>query len=393
MFRLNFKTSYFYNVNHIIVMKSLFFIFGTKVLTVQNDCSKIYLHLGNKCAKRGDCMLSDRQKLILKAIIEEYVDTMEPVGSKVLTEKPYLKFSSATIRYDMQNLEENGYLEKTHTSSGRVPSEQGYKYYVEKLLTRDEDIVALYPIIDELFDNKYFTREDASKRAVELFSKMTGYMTIMLGSSENYSKVKKMEIVPLSEKEAVLMIVTNAGAVQSQKITIPHGFKMEDLLRLIDMFDNAIYDHSVYEINEILSKEAMKPRIRKMVDFRDDVLSFLIKGFSRFQTGEFYQSGLTNIFNQPEFHNHESMNNILRLIDDESMIDLMKDCGSGLTVKIGSDNLDKNMKNCSIISIPYYIDDNAFGTIACIGPMRMQYKKVIPLLEYIATSMRKLYDR
>lgn len=105
----------------------------------------------------------------------------------------------------------------------------------------------------------------------------------MLGSSENYSTVKKMEIVPLSDKDAVLMIVTNAGAVQSQRITIPHGFKMEDLLRLIDMFDNAIYDHSVFEINEILSKEAMKPRIRKMVDFRDDVLSFLIKDFQDFK--------------------------------------------------------------------------------------------------------------
>ena len=218
-------------------------------------------------------------------------------------------------------------------------------------------------------------------------------MTIMLGSSENYSTVKKMEIVPLSDKDAVLMIVTNAGAVQSQRITIPHGFKMEDLLRLIDMFDNAIYDHSVFEINEILSKEAMKPRIRKMVDFRDDVLSFLIKGFSRFQTGEFYQAGLTNIFNQPEFHDHDSMTKILQLIDNNSMIDLMKDCGSGLTVKIGSDNLNRNMQKCSIVSIPYYIDDNAFGTITCIGPMRMQYKKVFPLLEYVATSMRKLYNR
>lgn len=338
-------------------------------------------------------MLSDRQKLILKAIIEEYVDSNEPVGSKILTEKPYLDFSSATIRYDMQDLEEKGYLEKTHTSSGRVPSELGYKYYVENLCTRDDDIIALYPVIDELFDNKYYTREDACQRAVELLSKMTGLMTIMLGSSENYSTVKKMEIVPLSDKDAVLMIVTNAGAVQSQRITIPHGFKMEDLLRLIDMFDNAIYDHSVFEINEILSKEAMKPRIRKMVDFRDDVLSFLIKGFSRFQTGEFYQAGLTNIFNQPEFHDHDSMTKILQLIDSNSMIDLMKDCGSGLTVKIGSDNLNRNMQKCSIVSIPYYIDDNAFGTIACIGPMRMQYKKVFPLLEYVATSMRKLYNR
>ena len=191
-------------------------------------------------------MLSDRQKLILKAIIEEYVDSNEPVGSKILTEKPYLDFSSATIRYDMQDLEEKGYLEKTHTSSGRVPSELGYKYYVENLCTRDDDIIVLYPVIDELFDNKYYTREDACQRAVELLSKMTGLMTIMLGSSENYSTVKKMEIVPLSDKDAVLMIVTNAGAVQSQRITIPHGFKMEDLLRLIDIFDNGIPDRGIF---------------------------------------------------------------------------------------------------------------------------------------------------
>lgn len=338
-------------------------------------------------------MLSSRQKLILKAIIEEYVDSIEPVGSKVLTEKPYLDFSSATIRYDMQSLEENGYLEKTHTSSGRVPSEKGYKFYVENLVTRDSDIVNFYPMIDEIFDNKYLTREDASKKAMDLLSKLTGCMTVMLGSSANYSTVKKMEIVPLKEHEAVLLIVTSTGAVQSQKISVPTGFKMEDLLRLIDTFDNAIYDHSVYEINEVLTKEAMKPRIRKIVDFQDDVLNFLIKGFSRFQTGEFYSSGLTNIFNQPEFHDHDSMENILKMIDDDSLINVMKDCGSGLTVKIGADNTMNNMKNCSIVSIPYYIDDNAYGSICCIGPIRMQYKKVFPLIEYIANSMRKLYNR
>lgn len=338
-------------------------------------------------------MLSSRQKLILKAIIEEYVDSIEPVGSKVLTEKPYLDFSSATIRYDMQFLEENGYLEKTHTSSGRIPSEKGYRFYVENLVTRDDDIVKYYPMIDEIFDNKYYSKEEASKRSMELFSQITGYLTIMLGASANYSTVKKMEIVPLTNNEAVLLIVTNSGSVQSQKITIPENFKMDDLLKLIDMFDNAIYDHSVYEINEILSKEAMKPRIRKMVDFRDDLLSFLIKAFSRFQTGEFYQAGLTNIFNQPEFHDHESMEDILKMIDNDSLINVMKDCGTGLTIRIGEDNFIPNMKKCSIVSIPYYINDSAYGTISCIGPIRMQYRKVLPLIEYIATSMRKLYNR
>lgn len=338
-------------------------------------------------------MLSSRQKLILKAIIEEYVDSIEPVGSKVLTEKPYLDFSSATIRYDMQFLEENGYLEKTHTSSGRIPSEKGYKFYVENLVTRDEDIVKFYPIIDEIFENKFYSKEEASKRAVEALSHFTGYLVIMSGTSANYSKVKKMEIVPLTHKEALLLIVTDAGAVQSQRITIPKGFKMDDLLRLIDMFDIAVYDHSVLEINEILSKEAMKPRIRQMVDFRDDLLSFLIKAFSRFQSGEFYQAGLTNIFNQPEFHDHESMESILKMIDEESLVNIMKECGSGLTIKIGEDNAIPNMKKCSIVLTPYYINDSAYGTISCIGPIRMQYRKVLPLIEYVATSMRKLYNR
>lgn len=338
-------------------------------------------------------MLSSRQKLILKAIIEEYVDSVEPVGSKVLTEKPYLNFSSATIRYDMQFLEENGYLEKTHTSSGRIPSELGYKFYVENLLTRDDEIVKYYPMINEIFDNKFYSKEEASKRAIELLSNITGYFTIMVGSSANYSKVKKMEIVPLSEQEALLLIVTDGGAVQSQRITIPENIKMDDLLKLIDMFDIAVYDHSVYEINEILSKEAMKPRIRKMVDFKDDLLSFLIKAFSRFQNGEIYQAGLTNIFNQPEFHNHESMESILKMIDDESLVEVIKDCGNGLTVRIGNDNVIPNMKQCSIVSIPYYINDSAYGTISCVGPIRMQYRKVLPLMEYIATSMRKLYNR
>lgn len=338
-------------------------------------------------------MLSDRQKLILKAIIEEYVDSYEPVGSKVLTEKPYLDFSSATIRYDMQHLEEDGYLEKTHTSSGRVPSEKGYKYYVDHLVIRDQEVEELFSRIDEIFDNTYLAREEAIKEAIDLLSDASGYMSVILGSPANYTLVKKMEIVPLTASDAVLLIVTSSGAVQSQKISIPEGYKMDDLLRLIDMFDNAMYDHSIMEIREVLGKEAAKPRIRKLVDFHDDILNFLIKGFSRFLNTESYQSGLSKIFNQPEFQNHESMQNILNMIDDESLTTLLNTPTSGLCVRIGNDNLDQAMQECSVVSMPYFIDDDEYGTIAVIGPTRMQYKRVIPLLEYIAKSMTKLYNR
>ena len=337
-------------------------------------------------------MLSDRQKLILKAIIEDYVATNEPIGSKALTEKPYLDFSSATIRYDMQSLEEREYLEKTHTSSGRVPSQKGYRYYVDNLIIRDDTVLEYFKYVDEIFDNKNLSKEEALKKISDFLSELTGYYSIILGSSTDFAKVMKMEIVPLSNNEAVMLIVTNTGAVQSQKITIPQGFNQDDLLKIIEMFDNAMYDHSVYEIREILSKEASKPRIRQMVDFRDDILNFMIKGFSRFLNTETYESGLSRLFNQPEFQDYHVMQKILKAIDDKAISDFVQSGSSKVNICIGSEN-SNGLDDCSIVGVPYYIDDNEYGTILLIGPTRMNYRGVVPLLEYVAKSMPKLYNR
>lgn len=338
-------------------------------------------------------MLTNRQKLILKAIVEEYIKTNEPVGSKNLTQKPYLNFSSATIRYDMQELEETGYLEKTHTSSGRIPSEMGYKFYVDNLITHDEETAKIFPLIDQIVDDPYKELEEKIKEIVNVVSLYTGYMAAVVGTSANYQTIKKMEIVPISDNKCVLLIVTSGGKVQSQVITIPTGYKMDDLLRLIDMFDNAMYDRSILEINDVLTKEASKPRIRKMVDFRDDILNFLIKAFSRFEESEFYQAGLTKIFNQPEFKDHDSMECLIKLIDQGSLRKIIKNSSSGLTIRVGSDNLDENLKNCSIVTMPYSMDNNDCGILCIIGPIRMNYSKVFPLIQYAASAIGKLYKK
>lgn len=336
-------------------------------------------------------MLSDRQKLILKSIVEDYVISNEPVGSKALTEKPYLDFSSATIRYDMQHLEEAGYLEKTHTSSGRAPSELGYRYYVDNLLTRDEEVADIYEEIDSVLDNKLLTKEDSLQQVINLVSKITGYYCAILGSSACYARVKKMEIVPLSEKDALLLIVTNSGVVRSQRIAIPDNFKMEDLLKIMSMFDVAMYDQAIYEVREILSKEAMKPRIRQMVDFRDDILNFLIKGFAGFLNTECYQSGLARLFHQEEFQNYQVMQKIIKSLDENMLNEYMLKTGQGLQVHIGKDNEKLDLDDCSIITIPYFLDENEYGTIALVGPKRMNYKKAIPIMEYLAKSLPKIY--
>ncbi len=336
-------------------------------------------------------MLTDRQKLILKAIIEEYIETNEPVGSKVLTDKPFLNFSSATLRYDMQELEETGYLEKTHTSSGRIPSQVGFRFYVENLITRDDSIIDDYKYFDEVFNDKYLSREEALKKIVDLLSAKTGYMALVNGSSAIYALVKKMEIIPLKNNQALLLVVTSNGSVQSQVIDVPGYFKMDDLVRLIAMFDNAMYDRPVFEIRETLSKEAAKPRIRQMVDFRDDVLNFIIKCFVRFQNADFYTSGLSRIFDQPEFQEFTNMQKFVDMLDKNILSEALKETSKGLTIMIGSDSGNECLEGCSIVSIPYIINDQAYGTLAVVGPVRMRYRTVIPILEYVAKSMYKLY--
>ena len=338
-------------------------------------------------------MLTDRQKLILKAIIEEYVTSNEPVGSKMLTEKPYLAFSSATLRYEMQHLEETGYLKKTHTSSGRVPSEQGYRYYVDHLIIRDDDVVEYYKYVDEILDNQYYSKEECIKKITNFLSELTGYYTAIITSPNDLAKVLKMEIVPLSNDEALLLIVTSSGSVQTQRIIIPKGYKMDDLLRIIQMFDNAMYGHSIYEIRDILENEASKPRIRQMVDFRDDILNFLIKTFAAFLKGDSTDSGLSKLLNQPEFQDHETMQKIIKAIDGEIMRAFIAGEESGMKIHIGRENLCDGLEECSIITMPFTVNENEAGSLIMVGPTRMNYRATVPLLEYVAKSMKKLNKR
>ncbi len=338
-------------------------------------------------------MLTDRQKLILKAIIEEYVISNEPVGSKMLTEKPYLAFSSATLRNEMQELEENGYLKKTHTSSGRVPSNTGYRYYLDHLFIRDDDVTEYYKYVDEIFDNKYLSKEESLKKLSDFLSNLTGYYSAIIGTSSDTAKVLKLEIVPLEDNEAVLLIVTSSGEVEKQKIYIPKGYNMDDLMRIIGMFDTAMYGHSIYDIRDILSKEASKPRIRQMVDFKDDILNFMIKAFERFMHGNTYDAGLSKLLNQPEFQDYQKMQRLIKAIDSEEFKDYASDVTHGVRILVGQENKNDGFSDCSLISVPYFINDNEYGTIIILGPTRMNYRATIPLLEYVARSMNKLDKR
>lgn len=337
-------------------------------------------------------MITSRQKLILKAIIEAYVRDAQPVGSKALTQMPYLNFSSATLRYDMAQLEELGYLDKTHTSSGRVPSEQGYKYYVEHLVTRDADVLEQFPLIDEVFLKNTLARETAIEEAIHLLSKLTNYTAMAIGPSSSQSKIKKIDFIPLGDKEAVILIVTDQGHVQHQNITVPELMDINSLKEVIKTLDDLLKDRFIEDASQILEAEFAKSEIASFIDYQAQLMHSFIHAFSKFAEENFYLSGVTNVFDQPEFHNVRHIKNFVDMLDRRELVKLIGD-REGLSIRFGSDLQLIPMENCTVISVPYRISEHEKGTIAVVGPTRMEYSKVIPLIEYIASNLGKLYKK
>lgn len=337
-------------------------------------------------------MLTDRQKLILKAIVEEYIETAEPVGSKSLTDRPYLEFSSATIRFEMAKLEELGFLEKTHTSSGRIPSELGYRYYCSNLVTRDYDVQESFPLIDEIFIRKEYQRDEAIKEALNLLSKLTNYTSVALGPDLQNVLVKKIDFIPISTNQAVILIVTDHGNVTNQVVSVPLGMSLEELRKIVVMLDDCLRNVPLSRVEKIISDQFANIQIKDFMDYREQLINSFLTAFSKMNEDNFYLSGISNVFNQPEFNDATKMKAFVQAMEERSLLKMAND-HDGLSIRIGRDNKIIPMDDCTVISVPYRIDDDAFGTIAVIGPTRMEYRRVIPLIEYIAKNMSKLYRR
>jgi len=337
-------------------------------------------------------MLTSRQKLILKAIVEYYVEYAQPVGSKILTKMPYLDYSSATLRYDMARLEELGYLEKTHTSSGRIPSERGYRYYVNHLVTRDSDVADDFPLVDEVITRHSYSRNLAVEEAINLLSELTKYTAMAVGPKNSEIKITKIDLIPTSEREAVILIVTNKGHVQHQNIAIPEGVKVNDITEVIKTLDDLLKNRYLEEAEQILKSRFAKEQISSFVEYQRQIYDSFIHAFAKFAEDKFYLSGITNVFDQPEFSNVDNIKNFVDMLDRREIVKFIGGKDS-LNVTFGSEIKLKLMENFSIISVPYRVSETEKGTIAVVGPTRMEYSKVIPLLEYIASNLGKLYRK
>ena len=333
-------------------------------------------------------MLSNRQKEILKLIVIEYIKNARPVGSKLICDS--LNCSSATVRNDMMILEDLGLLEKTHTSSGRVPSEKGYRYYVDNLMElkelNGEDVFKL----QKIFDNQQLELSDVLSKSLQIVSDMTCYTSIVLDSKSHENKLKEIEIVPLTEDNIIVLVVTDKGHVEHKKMEI-HDVSLEELKKTVKLINDLIVGTPIDEINSKLEFE-IKPIIARYVEQHEIIYNAFYDVFndlSKKKENNVNVVGKNNIFRHQEFNDIDKVKNIFEKLDDNELLENINEVeknDNDINIYIGHENkLDDSM---TVIKTNYKTD-NEEGTIAIVGPKRMEYDRVVNLLDYIKKQIER----
>lgn len=327
-------------------------------------------------------MMNKRQEELLKLIIEDYIKTARPVSSKSLCE--IMNCSSATIRNEMASLEDYGFLEKTHTSSGRVPSEKGYRYYVDYIMKpkemNGEDMLKLQTI----FHNQSLALNDAILRSMEIISELTSYTSVVLGSSSKENKVTKVEVVPLNDFQFITIVVTDKGHVEHRTMNLPDTISVEEVRQTVELINKLIIGTPIDEVSSKLEFE-VKPVIAKYVKQHEVLYNAFYSAFSDFtKEANVRVTGTKNILMQPEFDDATKIREIMNKFEDQSMINNIKEEDNGINIYIGSEN--EFDDDVTVIKTKYSLGGEE-GTIALIGPKRMEYDRVIALLDYIKQNI------
>ncbi|MFF2090350.1 heat-inducible transcriptional repressor HrcA [Paenibacillus sp. NPDC058174] len=338
-------------------------------------------------------MLTDRQRMILNAIIDDYIRSAEPVGSRSISKRGDVGFSPATIRNEMADLEELGFLEQPHTSAGRIPSTKGYRYYVDHLVNLNEVNEQDLTKVRSFFSEKVNEMEQVIQHAAMILSNLTNYTSILLGPEMFSTSLKHFSLVPLDASSAVAIIVTNTGHVENRTIQIPPGVSMEEMEKVVRILNTKLVGVPLIRLKSKLHAE-MGQELDRYIDHCEEVLGVLDKALQSDDEHRIFLSGTTNMLTQPEFKDVDKVKTILDLLDERpAIMKMFSALPSGIQVRIGTENDQEAIADCSLITATYSVDGQSLGTIGILGPTRMEYGKVISLLNIISKDMALMLGR
>ena len=336
--------------------------------------------------------LDERKLMILKAVVDDYIESFEPVGSRTIAKKYDMGLSSATIRNEMADLEEMGYLCQPHTSAGRIPSTKGYRVYVDKMLAPASENPKLASAVVNLLEERIIEYNKLIKAAAEIISEMTQYTAIGITKPFDRFVVKALQIVPIDERHALTVVVAENNVIKSKIVEIDPSLTPDTVINLSGIVNNLFAGRpaesiSIVMINEIVklagtSRDAVLPIIDGIIDC-----------IKQCETGEVFTEGAANLLKFPEFNDIERAREFIDMIQNKDVIENLakgNEIGeSGLTVSIGTENAGAGLDDYSVVSATYKVDDVCIGTISVLGPTRMDYSKVISSLEYMQKMLEK----
>jgi heat-inducible transcriptional repressor len=343
--------------------------------------------------------MDERKIKILQAIVTDYINNGEPVGSRTIAKKYDLGISSATIRNEMSDLEEMGYIEQLHTSSGRKPSDKGYRLYVDRLMqitklsTEEQSMIK-----NQLINVALYEVDKIVRQATQMLSHLTNLTSIVKAPSVQKSCVKYVQLMNLDAGSVLFIIITDSGIIKNNVIKISKPISSDVIERLTNIVNFRLVRLTIEQINlEVINN--LKSDLASYQEIFHGIIPALYDSLSGIETSEVYIQGATNIFNYPEFNNIDKAREFLILVDNKESINTLigtQDIIGNITIKIGGENFVECARDCSIITAVYSASGIPLGSIGVIGPTRIPYGKVISVLTEIVKELNdniaQIYD-
>lgn len=333
-------------------------------------------------------MLTPRRIEIFKAIVDEFIKTAEPVGSKTLQQKYRLQYSSATIRNDMQALEEMGYLEKTHTSSGRIPSTLGYKFYCEHLLSHSGIDHRMETAIQEAFDVSNLNIEEAIHLSCNILSEMTNMTSGAIGPDSNSQKLEHIKLFRLDERNAVCVFITNTGHTETKTFHFDEDIPYGDLETCTDILNERLKGTPISEL--AVRMQYIKPELSAVVKQHELIFTAFIRAFVKFANENVYFSGKDRMLYQPEFEDIGKLKQLMSMLDDTSLWKKIDERENTMAVTTQRAQLTW-VNDLAVVRTRFRVRGNESGELMVVGPSRMNYEKIIGMIDYAARMIEKMY--
>lgn len=339
--------------------------------------------------------MDDRKQKVLLAIVQDFIATAEPVGSRTIAKKYGLGVSPATIRNEMADLEEMGYIEQPHTSAGRIPSVRGYRYYVDYLMKKRELTREEEELIRSQLETKARDVGKVIQRTGNLLSQLTSYTSMVLTQQMGPNTFKHVQLVPMNSAQTMVIVVMDNGAVHHRLIETPESLIATDLETLSRVLNAKLQGLNIETIKLTLLKE-LYFELGRHKHILDLALELIQDSLALKEEEKIYLGGVFNMLTQPEFHNVERIKTMLGILEQEKLLcELLsgESADKGVTVRIGGEIKDYDIKDYSVVAAPYTLSGRKVGTVGVLGPTRMDYAKVISVVDFLTKNLSLALDR